>query len=122
MRLVRNGVYSKEIKFRKDDQLHEMADSFNEMVTSLEIRKEIDLFYIERIEKIMWELTKSSFHKSPDPELNRVLSRFEEISSILGELKDNKIFVYDEDPKNEPKNDESVSTESDKTSSRATLS
>ena len=93
MTIVRNGRYSHEIRFRKDDQLHDMAEAFNQMVMSLEIRKEIDLLYVERMEKIINELAFKN--NSPSTVNNVTLSRLAELQEIVSEIKSHKTFIYD---------------------------
>jgi len=96
MTFVRNGNYSHEIKFRKGDQLHDMADSFNEMVLSLDIRKEISILYIERLESIVRNIIDGSREKmsvNPEKDLKNSLK---EITTILDDLREHKSFIYDE--------------------------
>ncbi|MDX9701500.1 MAG: hypothetical protein RBU23_00500 [Candidatus Auribacterota bacterium] len=95
MTIVRNGRYSHEIRFRKDDQLHDMADIFNQMVMSLEIRKEIDLLYVERMEKLINELVFKN--KSAVPASNETIAKLAELQEILGQIKSHKTFIYDND-------------------------
>ncbi len=93
MTIVRNGRYSHEIRFRKDDQLHDMADVFNQMVMSLEIRKEIDLLYVERMEKIINEL---AFKNNSSSQVNNAtIARLAELQEIVSEIKSHKTFIYD---------------------------
>lgn len=94
MTIVRNGLYSHEIRFRKDDQLHDMADVFNQMVMSLEIRKEIDLLYIERIEKILNNLIFAT--NSANQCDNATVAKLAEIQQIISEIKSHKTFIYHE--------------------------
>ena len=94
---VRNGRYTKEIKFRKSDQLHDLADDFNMMVMSLDIRKEIDLLYIERLEEIVENLkSTASSCKKPGKENSYQLEKLTEIESILFELKEHKTFIFND--------------------------
>jgi len=101
MSFVRNGNYSHEIKFRKKDQLHDMADSFNEMVMSLDIRKEIGILYIERLERILNKMISFSKETKSDYSDEQMQKCFEEFQSVLADLKEHKTFIYDE-PAQEP--------------------
>ncbi len=103
MSFVRNGNYSHEIKFRKKDQLHDMADSFNEMVISLDIRKEISILYVEKMEDIVQDLVDVSQEKASDYSAKHLDNGLKELGSILNDLKDHKTFIYDEPVQEEKK-------------------
>ena len=94
---VRNGKYTKEIKFRKTDQLHDLADDFNMMVMSLDIRKEIDLLYIERLEEIVRKMkAKSMNDKNGNTEAGLFVEKLSEVQSILKDLKEHKTFIFND--------------------------
>jgi len=94
---VRNGKYTKEIKFRKTDQLHDLADDFNMMVMSLDIRKEIDLLYIERLQEIVKTMKSAAeTAKQAGKENTRQIEKLTEIESILAELKEHKTFIFND--------------------------
>ncbi|GEM_PF-1312170 len=91
---VRNGIYNREIRFRKDDQLHDMADVFNEMSMALEVRKEITALYVERLEEITEDALNSLSDNSSNEDTRKQLG---EISTIVKSIKENNSFVYDGD-------------------------
>lgn len=94
---VRNGKYTKEIKFRKTDQLHDLADDFNLMVMSLDIRKQIDLLYIERLEEIIKKIkSKAMGNKQADKETSVQVEKLTQLQSILKELKEHKMFIFND--------------------------
>lgn len=91
---VRNGVYNHEIRFRKDDQLHDMAGVFNEMSMSLEVRKEITGLYLERLEEITSNIIDGLRDDARD---KYILKRMNELSDIIKLMNENNSFVYSGD-------------------------
>lgn len=96
MQYIRNGEYSNEIRFRTGDQLHDMADTFNEMAMSLEMRKEIDILYLERMEATLKKLLST-----PPAATAKTAEQLTRLQQIVTEMKENKTYIYNEpvDPK-----------------------
>ncbi|MEW6534629.1 MAG: HAMP domain-containing protein [Candidatus Auribacterota bacterium] len=92
MGYVRNGEYSREIRFRKGDELHDMAVSFNEMSMSLEVRKEVDMLYIEKMEALVQQILSAP----ADSKVAGLSAKLTGLQQAIADLKENKQFIYSE--------------------------
>jgi methyl-accepting chemotaxis protein len=101
MELIRNGIYFREIRFRKGDQLHDVADTFNEMAVSLDVRREIDLLYLERVEKIFEQTAENIGALKNSAERKPLIAQVNELRTTLEDFKAHKTYVWnqaDDDP------------------------
>ncbi|MDX9702256.1 MAG: methyl-accepting chemotaxis protein [Candidatus Auribacterota bacterium] len=77
---IGKGKLPREIRFRKGDHMHDMADALNEMVLGLQNRDKTTLEAINKIERIVNELAKAL------ADSNQTKKRDESIQQHLGEL------------------------------------
>lgn len=77
---IGKGTLPRELRFRKGDHMHDMADALNEMVTGLRDKDRQTRETIERMESLIGELTRIL------SDSNKTQKRDETIQQHLGEL------------------------------------